>query len=51
MKLLLALFGKNKPRKTTRKSIKDYQQELLVKQGRTQIQKLLKLGQMPVAVA
>ncbi|HEX8965312.1 MAG TPA: hypothetical protein VF820_02680 [Patescibacteria group bacterium] len=50
MKLLFTtLFSLGGKKKAARKSIKDYQQEILLKQGRDQFKKLLKLGQMPVA--
>jgi len=49
MKLLLtSLFNLGNKKRVARKTIKDYQQELLLKQGRDQFKKLLKLGQMPV---
>jgi len=50
MKLLERLLGIKKAQKSVRKSIKDYQQEILLRQGRDQIKQLLKLGQMPVAL-
>ena len=50
MRLIRVLLGINRNQKAVRKSIKDYQQEILARQGRDQIMKLLKLGQMPVAL-
>lgn len=49
MNILLGIVAKlTKAKKATKKNIKDYQQELLIKQGRDQIRQLLKFGQMPV---
>ncbi len=51
MRLLRVLLGLNHKQKAVRKTIKDYQQEVLTRQGRDQIKQLLKLGQlMPVAL-
>lgn len=51
MKLFKLLFGTPTKRKTVRKSIKDYQREIISRQGRDQMQKILKLGQMPIQLA
>lgn len=49
MKILTQFFAKlSGAQKKTRKTIKEYQQEVFVQQSRDQIKKLLKLGQMPV---
>ena len=47
MKFLKVLFKKNK----TRKTLSDYQREMLVKQGREQFKKLIQRGlNLPVAL-
>jgi hypothetical protein len=49
MVLLSKIFGFfTKSSKKTRKTIKDYQNELSIKQGQEQFKKLLKLGSMPI---
>lgn len=50
MKLLATLFGIKQSSKRSRKTIKDYQQEVLLKQGKEQIKKLLDLGRIPVTL-
>jgi len=49
MKFLASIFGLKKVKRFQRKTIKEYQNDLLLLQGRDQFKKLLKLGQMPVA--
>ena len=39
-----------KKQKPVRKTIKDYQHEVLLRQTREQFEKLLKLGKIPVAL-
>lgn len=49
MVLLSKIFGLFiKSSRKTRKTIKDYQNELFIKQGQEQFKKLLKLGSMPI---
>jgi len=44
-------FGFRKQRKVSGKSISDYKMEMLVKQGRDQFKKLMKIGiNIPVAL-
>jgi len=51
MKFLSILFDKKRHISTRVKSIEEYQQELLIKQGREQFRKLLEKGlQLPIAV-
>ena len=51
MKLIKTILGIKKQPRIARKSIKEYQREILLKQGRDQVKRLLQLGQhMPVAL-
>jgi hypothetical protein len=49
MRILGLIFHFGRTKKTKRKTIKDFQNDLFILQGRDQFKKLLKLGQMPVA--